>query len=353
MKVCIIAHVEQTYIPYINRYISFFKKNNIDYDIICWQREEANIPEKDNEYNYFEASKTGIAAKILSYSRYKKFVIDIVNKNKYDKLIVLTTVLAVSLHHFLIKKYKERYLFDIRDYTFERLLPYKNIVDKLIKNSALTTISSKGFMDFLEPSPKIAINHNMSFTKSVKEPVDIQNKQVINIGFVGQVRYYEENVLLIKMLKNTFKYQLWYIGQPTPNCDLESYCAQKEITNVSFVGKYNNEQKPELYKSIDIVNSIYGDDSLEVTTALPNRLYEACLFKKPIISSKKTFLGEVIHQYRLGLVVDVEHDNVLELLDDYIKHFNQKEFSEGCNKFIADVARDDEILYNRLQSFIS
>lgn len=352
MKVCIVAHVEKTYLPYMNRYINFLKNNNIECDIICWQREESSTIEQDNEYNYFEPASTNAFGKLLAYHRYRKFVIDVIKKNKYDKVVVLTTVMAISISSFLLKEYKNRYLFDIRDYTFEKFKPYKGLVDKLIKNSALTTISSKGFMDFLNPSEKIAINHNMSFTETVTEPVDIKTKQVINIGFVGCVRYYEENIELINQLKNTFKYQLWYIGQPMRNCDLEGYCAQNEITNVSFVGKYNNDQKPELYKSIDVVNSIYGDDSLEVTTALPNRLYEACLFKKPIISSKKTFLGEVIDQYRLGMVVDIEHENILEILDEYIKNFDQAEFLQGCQMFIEDVKRDEEILSTRLYEFI-
>lgn len=352
MKVCIVAHVERTYLPYMNRYIKFFEDNNIDFDIICWQREDTKTEARSNEYNYFEPAQYDAIGKIMAYQRYAKFVKDTIRKNKYDKIVVLTTVMAVSICRFLTKEYKGKYLFDIRDYTFEKFLPYKRIVDNLIKKSGLTTISSKGFMDFLDPSEKIVINHNMNFNKTVETPAPLKNKQVINVGFVGQVRYYDENVELIKQLKNTFKYQLWYIGKPTADCDLEGYCAQNEITNVSFIGKYNNEQKPELYKSIDMVNSIYGDDSLEVTTALPNRLYEACLFKKPIISSKKTFLGEVIHQYKLGLVVDVEKDNVLSILDEYIENFNEEEFLKGCNQFIEDVKRDDDILFERLNEFI-
>ncbi len=46
-----------------------------------------------------------------------------------------------------------------------------------------------------------------------------------------------------------------------------------------------------------MINSIYGNDSLEVTTALPNRLYEACMFKKPIISSRDTYLGEAFFNH--------------------------------------------------------
>ena len=122
--------------------------------------------------------------------------------------------------------------------------------------------------------------------------------------------------------------------------------------SVSFVGKYDNSQKPELYKNIDIINSIYGDDSLEVTTALPNRLYEACLFKKPIISSKGTYLGQIIEQYHLGVAVDVERDDVRKILDDYIEGFDCEKFLESCRRFL-DVIKTDELrLYEALTQFI-
>ena len=48
-----------------------------------------------------------------------------------------------------------------------------------------------------------------------------------------------------------------------------------------FKGEFKNEDKPEIYREIDFINAIYGNKSLEVTTALPNRLYDGILFKKP------------------------------------------------------------------------
>lgn len=352
MKVCIIGHTERNYLPFMERYVDFFEENNVAYDIICWQREETNVAAKENEYNFFEEPKEGMWNKLRAYARYRKFVIDILKQNQYDKLIVLTTVPAVALSKYLRKNFKDKYIFDFRDYSFERFGPYKRMVDNLINHSEFTTISSKGFMDFLSENNKIIMNHNVSFTDTISTTSDLKEKGVLNIGFVGGVRYYEENVALIEKLKNEFRYQLWYIGQPIKSCDLEGYCKANEITNASFVGKYDNSQKPELYKTIDIINSIYGDDSLEVTTALPNRLYEACLFKKPIISSKGTYLGEVIDKYNLGLVIDVEHDDVLTMLNDYVSGFDPNEFLQGCESFLEDIKKDDEILYAKLREFI-
>lgn len=354
MKICIIGHTERNYLPFMERYIEFFEKNGIEHDIICWQREQDALPAKENEYRYCEEPKEGIFNKFMSYMRFRKYVIKLLNKNKYDKVVVLTTVPCIALKGYLLKHFNNRYIFDFRDYSFEKFSPYKRLVDKLIDHSEFTTISSKGFMDFLDDNSKIIMNHNFNFTEFLNstEEVELKTKSIINIGFVGGVRYYDENAALINQLKNTFKYQLWYIGQPIKSCDLEGYCKENEISNVSFIGKYDNKQKPELYKNIDIINSIYGDDSLEVTTALPNRLYEGCIFKKPIISSKGTYLGEVIDKYKLGMVVNVEKDDVLTMLNGYVDGFDSELFKKGCEAFLNDVKKDEATLYKKLEEFI-
>jgi hypothetical protein len=352
MNVLIIGHTERNYLPYMEKYVRFFEENGVDYTILCWQREESLRMPDAHEITYTGPVREGISGKIRSYLGFRRFVKEHLAQHDYDRIIVLTTVPAVFLKGILLGKYDGRYLLDIRDYSFEKIGPYRRIVNRLIDHSALTTISSKGFYSFLEENEKIAMNHNISADIPNAETVDLKEKQVVNIGFIGGVRYYDENVFLIEKLKNAFRYQLWYIGQPTPDCDLAGYCREHGVENVSFVGKYDNAQKAELYKSVDLINSIYGDDSLEVTTALPNRLYEAALLKKPILSSKGTYLGKVIERFDLGLVVDVEFDDVQQMIDDYIDQFDPLRFLEGCERFLRVIRDDEEELRRKLEEFI-
>ena len=39
---------------------------------------------------------------------------------------------------------------------------------------------------------------------------------------------------------------------------------------------------------------------MEVQSALPNRLYDALIFKKPIITTEGTYLTEVVEKYGIG-----------------------------------------------------
>lgn len=92
MKICIIGHTEKNYLPYIEKYTSFFEEHNIDYDVIYWQREAKEVPENPNEYNFFEEGKDGFFNKLSAYRRYRKFVLSVLEKNHYDKIVVLTTL---------------------------------------------------------------------------------------------------------------------------------------------------------------------------------------------------------------------------------------------------------------------
>ncbi|WMJ24273.1 hypothetical protein RBG61_06305 [Paludicola sp. MB14-C6] len=353
MKVCIIGQTDKKYLPYVTRYTDFLSQHDIAYDIIYWQQEDLTIHSEPNEYYFKEPLREGFYKKLQSYHRFRNFIIPILQNGNYDRIIVLTTIPCILLRKYLLKNYQNRYLFDIRDYTFEKYGFYRKWVNQLIDHSALTTISSRGFLDFLTSNDKIVVNHNVSFFDQEKTTaLDLKQKQVINISFLGKVRYFDENCSLLTKLKNTFRYQLWYIGKPEIECDLPTFCKDNEITNVSFVENYANEQKPILYENIDIINSIYDEYALTATTALPHRLYEACIFKKPILSSKQTYLGEIIAKYGLGVVVNVLNDDVLSILDKYVDTFDPDQFIENCNRFLADVRNDEVTLYERLEAFI-
>ena len=43
MKICIIAHTERNYLPYMEKYVDFFEANGVDYDIVCWQRDRKSV----------------------------------------------------------------------------------------------------------------------------------------------------------------------------------------------------------------------------------------------------------------------------------------------------------------------
>lgn len=355
MKVLIVAFHSRSMTPYSELYENVIKDNNDSYNIIFWDRFSNNkLEQKGNEFIIHKVCSLGGSKlkKIIPMFYFRKTVNKIIKNGNYDKIIILNTLPAVLLSNVLISNYRGKYILDIRDYTYEKYKFYKKRVDNLVKNSFITTVSSFGFFRFLENNKKIYLNHNISnwdvFGFSDNE---LSKKPKIKIGFVGVVRYMKENMNLIRQMKNNGKYEFVYIGKTYPECNLEKTCKNENIENVTFKGEFNNKDKPEIYKDIDIINALYGNESLEVQTALPNKLYDAIVFKKPMIVSKGTYLSELVEKYKIGIAVDFK-ENFYEVIEKYINEFNSHEFDKNANILLYKVLCDQKNIKEKVKYFI-
>lgn len=331
MKVLIVAFHSRSMTPYSELYENVIKDNNDSYNIIFWDRFSNNkLEQKGNEFIIHKVCSLGGSKlkKIIPMFYFRKTVNKIIKNGNYDRIIILNTLPAVLLSNVLISNYRGKYILDIRDYTYEKYKFYKKRVDNLVKNSFITTVSSFGFSDN-----------------------ELSKKPKIKIGFVGVVRYMKENMNLIRQMKNNGKYEFVYIGKTYPECNLEKTCKNENIENVTFKGEFNNKDKPEIYKDIDIINALYGNESLEVQTALPNKLYDAIVFKKPMIVSKGTYLSELVEKYKIGIAVDFK-ENFYEVIEKYINEFNSHEFDKNANILLYKVLCDQKNIKEKVKYFI-
>ena len=179
-----------------------------------------------------------------------------------------------------------------------------------------------------------------------------QYKHPLTIGFVGGLRYFEINKKIIKMFANSEEYRLLYVGRKHPGCDLEEYSVAIKVQNIEFLPVYKDEEKPRIYENIHIINSIYGSDTPEVRTALPNKLYDAVLYKKPILVSKGTYLQGVVEEYDLGLAVEVDGGNLKGELTRYLCELDKDKFVEGCERFLKIALKEKREMLEQVDGFI-
>lgn len=355
MKYLIITYDEYINIPYIERYETCLQQMGKSYDVIVWNRSGSSTPYNKANYFVFEAKNTkSKIGKIIPFIRWRKFVLQVMRRSEYERIIVLTTIPAVLLADQLLKKYAGRYWLDIRDYTFENIALYKKLVGQLARKSYVTSISSAAFASFLPEDAPIVLTHNLTNDNAEDASCDFdKTKACFSLTFVGGVRYPEQNKKLLLQLGNNPRYLLRYIGKTHPGCELQPFCQEHNIENVEFLPAYLNEQKPQLYQSIDLINSIYGNDSKVVTLALPNKLYDCVLFKKPILVSSGTYLAQLVQTYHLGLAVDIEKDDLPQLLQTYVESFDRGVFECGCKEFLEVVRLEQEHCDNTLERFLA
>ena len=297
---------------------------------------------------------------LSGWKKYKDFWIvagiirNIIRNGEYTNLIIVNTIWAVFSIDIILSRFKGKYLLDIRDYKVESFPFVKWLVPQIVKNSYKTVISSKGFLSFLPQYPsKYLITHNIPIDKHerTKMPILIKKKKHINIGYVGRIRDDAANQSLIDLIRTNKRYSLYYYGAFSPYSTFQNK-EKNKIDRIHYMGRYDEKDKGFLYKNIDMIHSIYLPTNKASATLTPNRLYDALLYKKPLLVSAGTYLSEIVKRYKIGVVIDFSKSMQIDLIDQYVDTFNQNEFSESCDKLLNQVLLEQGEYYLSIKNFI-
>ena len=334
------------YMPYVENYTDILNETDVDYDIINWDRfgieEESSFIYKDN--------KIGHQRGILDYYKFKRFVSKHLNTRKYDKVIVFGIPMMFFLKRAILSRFKGNYVLDIRDY--HKMLKYFNIF-RIVNKSSFVVLSSPGFKKWLPNSDKYIINHNTRI-RGLDELNNFEmlcNKKKISIAYIGSIRDFQINIDFIDALKNNDRIDLYFHGEGHINKDIQKYLDCNNIKNVYLTGRYIKEQEKELYFKNNIINVLRYNDGINNKTALPNRLYNAVVYGKPVIAFGGTYLTEIIKGYGLGLVIN----NFIGIEDEivrYIREFDRTTYNKGRKTFLQNVITDNNYFKLNLEKFI-
>ena len=354
-KVVLVLGSNIHWAPYYYRYEKFLNDNNIKFDLIIWNREgicEKNTANNVIEYKVRDVSDNKNPLKLFKFINFSNFVKKTINKNKYSKIIFLGTHACAPafLCNYLRKKYKNKYWIDIRDYQYEWFKPYYLMEKKSIKNSSTTVISSKGYEKFL-PKYNYKYIHNIDnnmnqFVKAYQKEI---NESKIRIGFIGNVRYLEENIKLINIFANDDRYLLQYFGAGSEK--IEKYAKEHNIENIVTAGRFESSQAIKYYNQIDIINNVYGNDSIGLTTALSNKLYFSIYLKIPLLVCENTYMEKLVNEYDIGFVLKNETSFPDRLYSEYKKYIKNSK-NEGYKKLKLNVESEEKDTFKALESFI-
>lgn len=355
MKIAIVLPANILHSPYINYYVSILEENNIEYEIIYWNKLKLNEEFKSsNSFNLGCDYKSNLISKSIGYLLFANYAKRLIKKNRYDKIIIFIPQFAIFLRRYLNQFFKGEYILDIRDYGRSNL--YNKQLKQLIKNAGLTVISSMGYRNWLPVNAEYVISHNVNFEKTctfdMKNQIDLKLLDNITISNIGVIRNFKINKLVIDKIKGSTRFNLLFIGKGIVEKDLQEYCNEIKCNNVSFYGRYEKEQEIGFYKKSDIINLIMPTNEMGYKTLLPNRLYNACISGRPVIVSKGTFLEEIVLKYNLGTSIDIDDDELINVLENYISKFESDVFYEGCRNFLSDVEKDQVIFKRKVKEFL-
>ena len=339
-KICFVTMGNIYTVPYLSTYTKLIDGG---YSVIYWDREGKNETEGNNKYYRFykELSPNDKWGKIAGYVQYKKFVQRILLEEKFDLIIFLQTWSAILMADVAKKHYANRFIVDIRDYTYEKNPIIYTIEKNLFKKAYTCVISSEGYKEFLPPYEYQIVHNNRELP--LEKVLEIRNrskiKDTLNISFIGYVNYQEQHKKLLMSLKNDSRFHLNFVG--TRSLELESFCKENDIRNVTLVDTFDSSTILDFYENTDFINNLYGNNTPVLDYALSNKLYFAAELYMPILTCMGTFMNEISSKYGFGLAVDVADSHIGDKLWEFYHSINWKSIESNCNAFLKKVEKEN------------
>lgn len=330
----------------IKHYIKLFKTQGYQVDILYIDKylitEELEV---DNLYKYEMKldrswSKFKKLRKILPF---RKRFREVYNANDYDYVVVWRTETGLFLLDILLLK-NIKYLLNIRDYFFESNKIIYLLNKLLMQRSTHTTISSKGFLDFLPKKPTHFLH---SFNKDILTDLTPKTRmkdkgEIINIIFIGYVRFLEEDKKLINEFANDSRFHLSFIGEGSQL--LKEYVDKINAENVSLVGSFNLEETSYYLEQADIINNLYGYTSIALKTAISTRYYYSLYLNIPILVYQDTYMDTITNKTN-AFKVNHNYSGITDELYEWYHGVEFKNLKNLCSKEI-EIIENENIKYN-------
>ncbi|MFW6389941.1 MAG: hypothetical protein ACOCZT_02380 [Halanaerobiales bacterium] len=137
----------------------------------------------------------------------------------------------------------------------------------------------------------------------------ITDENILKIGYFGVLRCPKSWEILKKIaIQSKGKIEIVLRGIPRGIKDF--YETLEKVPNIIYNGEYKSpDDLPEMYTNVDLVWACYPYQREEVGNwrwARTTRFYEACYFKRPLITQDNTADSRVVEEYNIGATVSLE-----------------------------------------------
>lgn len=355
MKIAILSCANLSRAQYIYKYLHLLDLYNCEYDVIFWNRtlESIDIDCKANfiSYDQFIDSYKPLKEKIGAYIKFAQFVNKTINQNKYDKLIILTTPMAISVLIQCFGKYRKKYLFDFRDLTKEFFYPYKKVVQKIANNSELFITSSPGYLNYFvtKKISNYALCHNTFSEIAFKQNLKLNKSDIIRISYWGAIRQVDYNKKICELFGNDKRFIFSYHGDGAYK-ELKKFCEDKGFENIYFTGRYGLQDIQKFAEETDILFNAYETDFV-TTPSLAVKVYDSIEYRLPLVISQGTFMETYLKDTNYTFLFEASRDKIDELYNWY-KSLDEQLVNKDFNAMYDQVEKDDVIFQEKLKVFV-
>lgn len=339
-KICILSAVNIKHMAMISLYTERLIRDGIDFDIVYMDKygEDEEFPAK-NKFVFKNIIDPNLPnwKKVLLYMHFRKFAIKVLEENQYDFIIVWNDVAIIMFADYLARKWAGKYALNIRDYCGQKIKPVFWLFKWVIYKSAFTTVSSLGYQVFLPKYNYIQVHSlNMPVMRKLSPRTSFRStNEPIRIGFVGYVRFYDINKRLLDVFKNDSRFELHYYGAHSE--PLQEYAEANGIKNSCFHGSFPVQETNYYMEKIDVINNLYGNNTISLDYALSIKLYNGVWCRLPILVCPGTYMEKIANEYGIGYTVQSYDENLPDQFYNWYHEIDFNTFNTGCERFIKTI----------------
>ncbi len=347
--------------PRFIKQIKYLSKNNKVY-VVYFNREDMETSTDEYvknihlDYNLGNIPDKAIIRRMLIYTRSINKLQKIIKDIDYDILFV-NNIDVLFLYKFASKFFSKlknpKIIMEISDLRFHTYS--KNIKSYIIrinekvlfKQVDKLIVTSIKFYDLYYKNlfaQKPFVLENKPLSNMIPEKLNIQNKsknEKIIIGIVGRLLQGNPYKTLFDTVKDKSDIEVHIYGKGMYT-DLVQYYS-KTYKNIKYFGEYNFfKDSAKIYSSLNVLYMPYDttSGSLNNKVALPNKLYEAMYFQVPIITSKETYVGDIVERLGIGTTIECCNNknlnSLLLTLRGKLTRIKEKFPELDSNMYLAD-----------------
>lgn len=350
MKILIMGFTKIKFMPYINFYLDNISKESNDIDILYWNRDLSGEDTSNyqdcglHEFKCYQEDDVSKLSKISSFLKYRTFAKKVIKQGNYDFLIVLHSLPAVLIYDVIKNKFKNKFIFDYRDSTYEGFAPFKKLVGGLVKTSSATFVSSNGFRRFLPESEKAKIytSHNLltdSLSHRDEKRLNGIKSDKIRIAFWGFIRHEEVNREIINKIAKDDRFELHYYGREQQVAlNLKQYAKEIDANNIFFHGEYKPEDRYEFVRNTDLIHNLYYDNNTML--AMGNKYYDGAVFRIPQLCMTGSFMGECAEKAGIGFQCSPYSESFICDVYNYFTNLDAEIFDNNCDNELSHILEE-------------
>ena len=315
------------------RYEAWYKKNQITYRIIGWDRQGKSLKRENTEYYDgiagFQQGPKGILGRI----KWNWFLLCYLFSHRHDYKIIHACDFDTVMPSLFMKVFGKKVVFDIFDWFSDEVKTGKWYIDKPInfmeklsvKLADLVIICEKGRLPQMEviPDQYIIVPNIPEGIDDLAFPSESSSDYhdddfSIAIAYVGGLVEHRGLKELVTVVSRYPHIRLNIAG--FGDDALVQYITRmsEKFTNIFYYGKIPYGEALSIMKQSDLLYAMYYKTNPNHLYAAPNKFYEALALEKPIITTAGTLVGDKVKSIKSGYVINEGERAFEELLDKLI-----------------------------------